>query len=106
MGLTQEDIATIAKFLNSENQRGIFVLDEFTVVGSFWEKFKKHIKEENFDLDFETLDLLIKILNVCLSRKGNDVDVLRTTLSLLDKVQALADTLKPSETTSIKEVTE
>ena len=108
MGFTQEEVASIAKFLNSENQRGIFVLDELTVVGTFWEKFKKHLKEENFDFDLETLDLLVKILEVCLNRKGNDKEVLRTTLALLDKATLLCDALKPSGETqsSIEEVKE
>jgi hypothetical protein len=104
MPLSQEEVSNIVKFLNSENQKGVFVLDEFVVVGSFWEKLKKAIKEENFDLDYESLDLLERVLNVCLNRKGNDVEVLRTVLSLLDKVQTLKDAAKPSEETKIEEV--
>jgi hypothetical protein len=105
MGLTQEDVSTVVKFLNSENQRGVFVLDEFTVVGAFWERIKKAIKDENYDLDAETLDLLSRVLNTCLTRKGNEPDVLRVILSLIDKVQAVQDTLKDSSTPStIEEV--
>lgn len=105
MGLTQEDVSTVVKFLNSENQRGVFVLDEFTVVGAFWERIKKAIKDENYDLDAETLDLLSRVLNTCLTRKGNEPDVLRVILSLIDKVQAVQDTLKDSSAPStIEEV--
>ena len=101
MGLTQDDVTTLVKFLNSENQRGVFVLDEFSVVGAFWERVKKAIKEENYDLDAETLDLLSRVLNTCLTRKGNEPDVLRLVLSLLDKVQAVQDTLKNSTDSSV-----
>lgn len=91
MGFTQEEFNNIVKFLGSEAQRGTFVLDEYVVIGSFWEDFKKNIKDENYDLDSKQLDVLIKILNACLSRKGNDTDVLRTVLNLLDKCQTLKD---------------
>lgn len=86
---TQEDVTNIVKFLNNDSQKGIFVLDEYVVVGQFWESLKKNIKDENYDLDSKTLDLLVKILNVCLTRKGNEPDVLRVILSLLDKAESV-----------------
>lgn len=85
----QEDVTNIVKFLNNDSQKGIFVLDEYVVVGQFWESLKKNIKDEDFDLDVKSLDLLVKILNVCLTRKGNEPDVLRVILSLLDKADSV-----------------
>jgi hypothetical protein len=104
MGLTQEDITVLVKFLQTQTQTSnkvpVFVLDEYSAVGAFWERIKKAVKEDNYDFDGDTLDLLSKILNICLLRNGNEKEVLRTILDLLDKVETIQDTLKQASATA------
>lgn len=102
MPLSQEEFSNLVKFLTEESQKGCFVLDEFTVVGSLWEKLKACIKDEKYDLDFESLSLLERVLNVCLNRRGNPVETLKMVLNLLEKVQTLKDAAEPSESAESK----
>ncbi len=97
MALKSEDISFIVKTLTSFQQSGGFVLDEYIVVGQFWESLKKHIKDETTSLEFELLDVLVKILNVVLSRRGGEPQTLRALLDLLDQVEALRDASKPTD---------
>lgn len=105
MGFTPEEIQDIIKFLN-EN-RSVFVFEEYGTIFQFWEKLKAAVKDEKYDLDFEVLDTLFRILNVCLNRKGNDREILKTILTLLDKTEALRDAAKSLEAdqpTTIEEI--